>query len=85
MFFNSNLLTILKLLLEGEKQIMKKKKKKINKLLLCLVLYRKDVIDNFYYVYINPRKTTLVNKTDFAFVLSGQKILKAYMIRIYLI
>ena len=103
MFFNSNLLTILKLLLEGEKQIMKKKEKKLNKLfnltgsnlflipceirnesfgemfkrilskngMLCLALYRKDVIDNFYYVYTNPRKTTLVRETDFVFVLSG--------------
>ena len=109
MFFNSNLLTILKLLLEGEKQILKKKERKLNKIfnlngsnlflipceirnesfgemfkrmlskngMLCLALYRKDVIDNFYYVYTNPRKTTLVRETDFVFVLSGTENIEA--------
>ena len=103
MFFNSNLLDILKLLLEGEKPTMTKKEKKMNNLfnltgsnlfmipceiksesfgemfkrmlskngILCIALYRKNAIDNFYYVYTNPRMTTLIRETDFVFVLSG--------------
>ena len=103
LFFNSNLLDILKLLLEGEKLTMKKKEIKINNLfnltgsnlfmipceiksesfgemfkrmlskngILCIALYRKNAIDNFYYVYTNPRMTTLIRETDFVFVLSG--------------
>ena len=103
LFFNSNLLDILKLLLEGEKTTMKKKEKKLNDLfnltgsnlfmipceiksesfgemfkrmlskngILCIALYRKNAIDNFYYVYTNPRMTTLIRETDFVFVLSG--------------
>ena len=103
MYYNSNLLVILKLLLEGEKHINKKKEKKLDSLfnlvgsnlfmipceiksesfgemfkrmltkngILCIALYRKNIIDNFYYVYTNPRKTTLIRDTDFVFVLSG--------------
>ena len=103
MYYNSSLLMILKLLLEGEKHNIKKKEKKLNNLfnlrgsnlfmipceiksesfgemfkrmltkngILCIALYRKNVIDNFYYVYTNPRKTTLIRETDFVFVLSG--------------
>ena len=103
MYYNTNLLIILKLLLEGEKHIMKKKENKLDNLfkligsnlfmipceiksesfgemfkrmlnkngILCIALYRKNLIDNFYYVYTNPRKTTLIRDTDFVFVLSG--------------
>ena len=103
MYYNSSLLMILKLLLEGEKHNIKKKEKKLNNFfnligsnlfmipceiksesfgemfkrmltkngILCIALYRKNVIDNFYYVYTNPRKTTLIRETDFVFVLSG--------------
>jgi hypothetical protein len=39
--------------------------------ILCIALYRKNAIDNFYYVYTNPRMTTLIRETDFVFVLSG--------------
>ena len=104
MFYNSNLLIILKLMLEGEKHNLKKKEKKLNNLfnltgsnlfmipceiksesfgemfkrllangILCIALYRKNIIDNFYYVYTNPRKTTLIRESDFIFVLSGTK------------
>ena len=103
MYYNSNLLVILKLLLEGEKHILNKKEKKLDNLfnligsnlfmipceiksesfgemfkrmlskngILCIALYRKNIIDDFYYVYTNPRKTTLIRDTDFVFVLSG--------------
>ena len=103
MYYNTSLLMILKLLLEGEKYNIKKKEKKLNNFfnligsnlfmipceiksesfgemfkrmltkngILCIALYRKNVIDNFYYVYANPRKTTLIRETDFVFVLSG--------------
>ena len=103
MYYNTNLLIILKLLLEGEKHIIKNSEKKLNNLfkligsnlfmipceiksesfgemfkrmltkngILCIALYRKNIIDNFYYVYTNPRKTTLIRETDFVFVLSA--------------
>ncbi len=38
--------------------------------MISIALYRKNVNDNFYYVYTNPRKTTLIRDTDFVFVLS---------------
>jgi hypothetical protein len=37
--------------------------------LISLGLYRKNIIDNFYYVYTNPSKTTLIQKEDFVYVL----------------
>ena len=34
-------------------------------------LYRKNIIESFYYVYTNPKKTTLLRDSDFVFVLSN--------------
>ena len=34
-------------------------------------LYRKIIIESFYYVYTNPKKTTLLRDSDFVFVLSN--------------
>jgi hypothetical protein len=39
--------------------------------MISIALYRKNVTDNFYYVYTNPRKTTLIRDTDLVFVLSS--------------
>ena len=39
--------------------------------MISIALYRKNVNDNFYYVYTNPKKTTLIRDTDFVFVLSS--------------
>ena len=110
MFYNTNLLTIVNLILEGDKYIMKKKKKKLNDIfqltgsnlfmipcelknesfgeffkrmlakngILCIALYRKNLVDNFYYVYTNPRKTTLIKETDFIFVLAGTQSIDRY-------
>ena len=110
MFFNSNLLTIINIILEGDKQITKKKEKKLNDIfklkgsnlfmipclvknesfgemfkrmltkngILCIALYRKNLIDNFYYVYTNPRKTTLIKETDYIFILAGTEKIEAY-------
>ena len=110
MFFNSNLLTIINLILEGDKNIMKKKEQKLYDMfkltgsnlflipceiknesfgelfkrmitkngILCIALYRKNLIDNFYYVYTNPRKTTLIKDTDYIFVLAGTQNIDAY-------
>ena len=38
--------------------------------MISIGLYRKNNIENFYYVYTNPKKTTLIRETDFIFVLS---------------
>ena len=110
MFYNNNLLTIINLILEGDKQIMKKKEQKLNDMfkltgsnlfmipcevknesfgelfkrmitkngILCIALYRKNLIDNFYYVYTNPRKTTLIKETDFIFILAGTASIDKY-------
>jgi hypothetical protein len=37
--------------------------------LISLGLYRKNIIDNFYYVYTNPSKSTLIQKEDYVYVL----------------
>ena len=103
MFYNSNLLTILNLLLIGERPPEKKADKKLAQMfdlkgtnlflipceprnesfsdmfkrllnkysMISVALYRKNETENFYYVYTNPKKTTLIRETDMAFVLSS--------------
>ena len=103
MFYNSNLLTILNLLLIGEKPPEKKADKKLAQMfdlqgtnlflipceprnesfsdmfkrllnkysMISVALYRKNEQENFYYVYTNPKKTTLIRETDMVFVLSS--------------
>ena len=110
MFYNSNLLTIINLILEGDKNIMKKKEKKLDDIfqltgsnlfmipceiknesfgemfkrmitkngILCIALYRKNLVDNFYYVYTNPKKTTLIKDTDYIFILAGTENIEEY-------
>ena len=39
--------------------------------MISIALYRKNVNENFYYVYANPKKTTLIRDTDLVFVLSS--------------
>ena len=105
LFYNSNLLTILNLLLIGEKTPEKKSDKKLSKMInikssnlflipseprnesfgdmfnrllvkynmISIALYRKNVNENCYYVYINPRETTLIRDTDMIFVLSSKE------------
>ena len=38
---------------------------------IAIALYRKNTNDGFYYVYTNPKKTTLLREHDFIFVLSN--------------
>jgi len=38
--------------------------------IMPIALYRKNIRENFYYVYTNPKKTTLIRETDFVYVLS---------------
>ena len=38
---------------------------------IAIALYRKNTTDGFYYVYTNPKKTTLLREFDFVFVLSN--------------
>ena len=103
MFYNSNLLTILNLLLIGERPPEKKADKKLAQMfdvqgtnlflipceprnesfsdmfkrllnkysMISIALYRKNEQENFYYVYTNPKKTTLIRETDMVFVLSS--------------
>jgi len=103
MFYNSNLLTILNLLLNGEHNLEKKANQKLAEMIdikgsnlflipceprnesfsdmfkrlltkynmISIALYRKNIQENFYYVYTNPKKTTLIRETDMVFVLSG--------------
>ena len=102
-FYNSNLLTILNLLLRGERPPEKKADKKLAQMfdlkgtnlflipceprnesfsdmfkrllnkysMISVALYRKNEAENFYYVYTNPKKTTLIRETDMVFVLSS--------------
>ena len=108
LFYNSNLLTIINLLLVGEKTPDKKPDQKLEKMInfkganlflipsepknesfgdmfnrlllkynmISIALYRKNVSENFYYVYINPRETTLIRDTDMIFVLSSTENIK---------
>ena len=39
--------------------------------MISIALYRKNINDNSYYVYTNPRKTTLIRDTDLVYVLSS--------------
>ena len=39
--------------------------------MISIALYRKNIQENIYYVYTNPKKTTLIRETDMVFVLSG--------------
>ena len=103
MFYNSNLLTILNLLLIGEKPPEKKADKKLAQMfdlkgtnlflvpcesrnesfsdmfkrllkkysMISIALYRKNEQEKFYYVYTNPKRTTLIRETDMVFVLSS--------------
>ena len=103
MIYNSNLLTILNLLLIGERPPEKRSDKKLAQMfdiqgsylflipceprnesfsdmfkrllnkynMICIALYRKNVQENCYYVYTNPKKTTLIRETDMVFVLSN--------------
>ena len=41
--------------------------------MISIALYRKNVNENFYYVYINPKETTLIRDTDLIFVLSSKE------------
>ena len=42
----------------------------MNKGIIPIALYRKNITENFYYVYTNPKKTTLIRDTDLIFILS---------------
>ena len=47
--------------------------------MISIALYRKNIQGNFYYVYTNPKKTTLIRETDMVFVLSGtENIISIY-------
>lgn len=108
--YNSNLLTILNLLLIGEKSPEKNADKNIDKVLklsgsnlflipceernesfndmfkrlliqykmVSIALYRKNEEDNFYFVYTNPKKTTLIRQNDKVFVLSSTENIISY-------
>ena len=107
-FYNSNILSILNLLLIGEKPPEKHSDKKLAQMLdlkgtnlflipceprnesfsdmflrllnkynmVSIALYRKNIQENFYYVYTNPRKTTLIRESDMVFVLSSTENIK---------
>ena len=108
--YNSNLLTILNLILIGERPPEKATDKKLAQMIelpgsnlyliqceqrnesyndmfkrllikynmISIALYRKNEQNDFYYVYTNPKKTTLVKKNDFVFVLSSKDNLISY-------
>ena len=111
MYYNSNLLTILDLLLIGERPPEKKIEKKLAQMfdlqgsnlflipceprnesfsdmfkrllnkynMISIALYRKNVQENCYYVYTNPKKTSLIRETDMVFVLSNtENIISIY-------
>ena len=108
--YNSNLLTILNLILIGERPPEKIADKKLSQMIelsgsnlflipcdpksesfndmfkrllikysmICIALYRKNEQDSFYYVYTNPKKTSLIKKNDFVFVLTTTENLISY-------
>jgi hypothetical protein len=41
--------------------------------IVALALYRKNLVDDMYYVYTNPKKTTMIHKFDLVFVLGIKK------------
>ncbi len=108
-FYNSNILSILNLILIGEKPSEKISDKKLEQMIdlkgtnlflipceprndesfndmfirllnkynmISIALYRKNIQENFYYVYTNPRKTTLIRESDMVFVLSSTENIK---------
>ena len=110
-FYNSNILSILNLLLIGEKTPEKLSDKKLEQMIniegtnlflipcesrtesfsdmfirllneysmISIALYRKNIQENFYYVYTNPSKTTLIRENDMVFVLSStENIINIY-------
>ena len=110
-YYNSNILSILNLLLLGEKTPDKFSDKKLAQMIdikgtnlflipcesrtesfsdmfirllneynmISIALYRKNMQENFYYVYTNPRKTTLIRENDMVFVLSStENIINIY-------
>jgi hypothetical protein len=47
--------------------------------MISIALYRKNVQENCYYVYTNPKKTSLIRETDMVFVLSNtENIISIY-------
>ena len=108
--YNSNLLTILNLILIGERPPERTADKKLAQMvelsgsnlfliqcdlrsesysdmfkrlllqynMISIALYRKNEQNEFYYVYTNPKKTTLLRKTDQVFVLSSTENLISY-------
>ena len=42
---------------------------------IALALYRKNETDDFYYVYTNPQKTSLLRENDYIFILSNNDCL----------
>ncbi|MCQ2815745.1 MAG: calcium-activated potassium channel [archaeon] len=38
---------------------------------ISIALYRKNIIEGYYYVYTNPKRTTLLRDCDFAFILAN--------------
>ena len=47
--------------------------------MISVALYRKNEQEDFYYVYTNPKKTTLIRETDMVFVLSSTDIKYKYI------
>ena len=103
-YYNPHIVTILNLLLSGERVNQSIKVKKLDEFYslgnsnlylvkipdahvnqsygeffyfllrhhsIGIALYRKNIIEGFYYVYTNPKKTTLLRDSDFVFVLSN--------------
>ena len=46
--------------------------------MVSIALYRKNEEDNFYFVYTNPKKTTLIRQNDKVFVLSSTENIISY-------
>ena len=107
-FYNSNILTILNLILSGDSYRKDKEMEKLfnltgsnlflilndcknesysdmfnrlvmNKGIIPIALYRKNITENFYYVYTNPKKTTLIRDTDLIFILSTTESMLALL------
>lgn len=103
-YFNPHIVTIIEMLLGGERFNTESKTKKLEEFYelnnsnlylikipetqineafaefyyfllrhhsIAIALYRKNTLDGFYYVYTNPKKTTLLREHDFVFVLSN--------------
>lgn len=104
-YYNPHIVTIIELILGGEKALTTKKSKKLDDFFklggsnlylvkipdtyvnesfgeffyflihhhhsIGIALYRKNIIEGYYYVYTNPKKTTLLRDCDFVFVLAN--------------